>query len=133
MPVFSKRSIDALETCDHHLQVLFNEVVKHRDCTVVCGHRGQADQEVAFTTRASTKRWPGSKHNSQPSMAVDVVPYIEGRASFDPRECLHFAGFVIGLATAMNLGHRIRWGGDWNRNYSVGDERFVDMPHFELI
>jgi hypothetical protein len=31
------------------------------------------------------------------------------------------------------MGIAIRWGGDWDQDGFVADERFLDMPHFELI
>jgi len=27
----------------------------------------------------------------------------------------------------------IRWGGDWNMDTYVKDQRFNDLPHFELV
>ena len=37
---------------------------------------------------------------------------------------------VLPLAKDMNIP--IRWGGDWNMNGRTEDEKFVDMPHYEL-
>ena len=28
---------------------------------------------------------------------------------------------------------KLRWGGDWNMNFEVDDNKFDDFPHFELI
>ena len=39
MPRFSTRSKSRLHTCDERLVKLFNEVVKHFDCTIIEGHR----------------------------------------------------------------------------------------------
>ena len=41
-----------------------------------------------------------------------------------------FAGFVMGIATGMGID--IRWGGDWNQNDQVKDNKFDDLPHFEV-
>jgi len=37
------------------------------------------------------------------------------------------------LAAADKLGVRVRWGGDWDMDGDSADERFLDLPHFELI
>jgi peptidoglycan L-alanyl-D-glutamate endopeptidase CwlK len=40
------------------------------------------------------------------------------------------AGYVLGIAT--RLGVPLRWGGDWNGNWSYRDQRFHDLGHLEL-
>lgn len=80
MPVFSTRSQNHLATAHHDLQVLFNEVIKTRDCSVICGARPRADQVAAYASGASLVQWPDSSHNidgrrRSTAWAVDVVPY----------------------------------------------------------
>lgn len=129
MASFSALSSARLATADSRLQRLFNEVVKHFDCTILCGHRSQADQDKAFHDGASKVAWPNSKHNTSPSVAVDAAPYPidwNDRARFH-----YFAGFVKGLASSMGL--KVRWGGDWDSDTEVKDEKGLsDLPHFEL-
>ena len=36
------------------------------------------------------------------------------------------------MGVADMLGVSIRWGGDWDKDYDEKDERFRDLPHFEL-
>ena len=128
MPSFSQTSKDRLATTDARLQKVFNEVIKHFDCTVLCGHRNQADQDTAFASGKSQKKWPNGNHNSMPSKAVDVMPYP---IDWTDRERMTlFAGFVIGIAQGMGID--IRWGGDWNENTKVKDNSFDDLPHFEV-
>ena len=129
MPSFSKRSQDRLSTCRSELQTLFYEVVKGFDCTVLCGHRGRAEQTEAFESGRSKVRWPDGKHNSNPSEAVDVVPYPVNWN--DLARFYFFGGYV--KAKAEELGINIRWGGDWDGDTSVTDQNFNDLPHFELI
>src|ERR1051325_6998817 len=74
MPKFSLSSFSKLSTCHIDLQVLFYEVIKTFDCTVLEGYRDQASQEKAFMDRKTTLQWPNGKHNSNPSNAVDVTP-----------------------------------------------------------
>ena len=128
MPEFGAKSKERLETCDDKLQQLFNEVVKHYDCTVLCGHRSKSDQDEAVRAGNSKLAWPNSKHNAYPSKAVDVVPFpIDWQ---DTSRFYHFAGFV--LATAIKLGIKVRFGGDWNGDLQFRDEKFKDLPHWEL-
>jgi len=117
---FSPRSTTNLDTCVEPLRLLFREVIKHMDCTVVCGHRDEAAQEEAFRTGRSKARWGESLHNSFPSLAVDVVPYPIDWEDITRFE--HFAGFVLGVATQMGIS--IEWGGRWTS--------IVDRPHFQM-
>jgi len=129
MPKFGDRSTQNLSQAHPDLQKLFNRVIQLFDCSVICGHRNQADQEAAFHSGASTKHWPDSKHNSIPSLAVDVVPSpIEWE---DTNRMRYFAGMVMGVAAEM--GVKIRWGGDWNGNTDLKDQKLHDLPHFEIM
>ncbi len=128
MPKYSQTSADRLATCDERLQRVFNEVIKHFDHTIVCGHRGQAEQDKAFADGKSKVRWPDGKHNKTPSEAVDAVPYpIEWG---DRERATLFAGYVLG--TAKQKGIDLRWGGDWDSDTEVADNDFDDLWHFEL-
>lgn len=134
MPAFSAKSVERLKTCHPDLQKVFAEVVKHRDCTVLCGERGEAEQTQAVKDGMSKTPWPLSKHNRKPGdppgvKAADVAPYPLDWS--DVPSFLHFAGFVLGVAAV--LGVKLRWGGDWNRNGTSKDERFFDGPHFEIV
>lgn len=125
MPKFSNTSLERLRTCHQDLQTIFHYVIKYMDCTVVCGHRNKKDQDDVFEQGFSKVKWPNSKHNSMPSMAVDVVPYPVDW--YDRERFKHFAGFVKGVAQMLKdygaISNDIEWGGDW---------KFVDMPHYQL-
>ena len=135
MPEFSKKSQELLNQCHPDLIKIFNSIVNRFDCSVICGHRGEQEQNSAYKIKASTKKYPNSKHNKIPSMAVDVVPYpVEWSNTNRMR---YFAGYVVGIAERMYLegiiNHKIRWGGDWDSDTVLKDQRFDDFPHFELI
>lgn len=129
MPSFSARSRERLETCDERLVAVFDEVVKHFDCTILEGWRSEEDQNEAFRTGRSKLKYPDGKHNKQPSFAVDVAPYPVDWENLD--RFRYFAGFVMGIASQM--GTRLRWGGDWDGDTELRDQRFVDLPHFEVL
>jgi peptidoglycan L-alanyl-D-glutamate endopeptidase CwlK len=63
--------------CHPDLQRLIDEVVRTVpfDVTILCGHRGYAEQERCFIAGTSKVHWPKSKHNSHPSRAFDMAPY----------------------------------------------------------
>ena len=129
MSSFSEKSCSKLATCDPRLQRVFEAVVREFDCTILEGHRDQERQDRMVEEGKSQVRWPDGKHNTVPSMAVDVTPYP---IAWDDRERQTlFAGYV--LATAKALGVELRWGGDWDRDTEVRDNRFDDLVHFELV
>ena len=129
MPGFSPRSWEILETCNLQLQTLFQEVVETFDCTIISGARCQEEQDELFRRGLSDFPFPNSKHNNHPSLAVDVYPYP---INWQDRERMtYFAGFVMGKADS--LGYKLRWGGDWNKDWQVRDNVFDDLGHFELI
>jgi len=129
MPKFGRKSRERLATCDKKLQDVFNEVIKKVDCSVLEGHRDERRQDKLYEEGKTKVRYPMGRHNSKPSRAVDVVPYP---VDWKDRERFHlFAGFVIGVAYRMGIA--LRWGGDWNMNWEVDDNKFDDFPHFELV
>lgn len=129
MALFSKSSLDRLDTCDPRLQATLLKVIHNFDCMVLCGHRDKTEQDTAFASGASKLKWPASKHNSTPSKAVDVLPYPINWA--DTQRITYFAGYV--MATALSLGVKLRWGGDWDKDTDLKDNTFDDLAHFELV
>ena len=128
MPHFGKSSKKRLSTCNSKLQEIFNEVIKHVDCSVLEGHREKDRQNKLFEEGKTKVKYPNGRHNRQPSSAVDVTPYpVDWK---DRERQTLFAGFVIGVASQMNIN--LRWGGDWDQDFQVVDNRFDDFPHFEL-
>lgn len=127
MPQFSEQSKARLATCDERLQRLFAEVIRLFDCTVLCGYRSLEEQ--AKLKAEGRSQLVKGQHNVYPSKAVDVVPYP---IDYQDRERMSlFGGFVLGVAAAMKIP--IRWGGDWNMNNQVGDNKFDDLGHFEIF
>jgi peptidoglycan L-alanyl-D-glutamate endopeptidase CwlK len=128
MPRFGKTSKKNLKTCDERLQKVFNEVIKYVDCSVLEGHRSEKRQNKLFDEGKTKVKFPKGRHNASPSLAVDVTPYP---VNWDDRERQTlFAGFVIGIGKSMGID--LRWGGDWDQDFQVMDNRFDDFPHFEI-
>jgi peptidoglycan L-alanyl-D-glutamate endopeptidase CwlK len=86
-----------------------------RDITIICGFRGQKEQNEAFERGASKLQWPNSKHNQLPSRAVDAAPY-----PIDWTDTKAFGAlrrYVLEVADRIGVRIRII---DW------------DWPHYEL-
>lgn len=126
---FGKTSSERLVTCSYDLQILFRTVIIHRDCSILCGHRNEFDQNVAYKNGDSNLIFPYSKHNAIPSLAVDVAPYpIDWQ---DLHRFCEFAGYVNCIADQMRI--KIRWGGDWDGDTATTDQKLMDFVHFELV
>ena len=126
MPKFSKTSAAKLATCHPDLQKIFNDIIRLRDCVIICGARTLEDQQKAF--KEGFSKLDGiikkSKHQiskDQPlSLAVDALPHpIKWN---DKKGHEDFARAV--KATAEHYKIKIIWGGDF--------KSFSDRPHFEL-
>lgn len=136
MPRFSQKSISKLSSCHPDLQALFFEVIKYFDCTILEGFRDEQAQEAAFKAGNTTLHWPNGNHNRRPSKAVDVSPYpIDWKNN---QRFFWFAGYVLATAEQLRLKgkmtYHVRYGGDWNRNFDITDEKGLrDLVHFELV
>ena len=128
---FGNRSKRELATCHQDLQTLFRAAIAHEDCptdlSIIEGHRGEQRQNELHEKGASQLRWPSSKHNTQPSEAVDVAPYIGG-ISFDWAYyhplAAHIKSVWSELKRAELVSGELEWGGDW--------QSFQDGPHWQL-
>lgn len=128
MPKFSKKSQSRLISCHTNLQRLFNEVIKNYDCSIIEGYRSNDSQSELYRQGKSKLKAGQSKHNTVPSLAVDVAPYPinwNDRVKF-----YHFVGYV--KATADQLGIKIKCGADWDNDNDLHDQTFFDLVHFEL-
>ena len=127
MYYFSDKSKERLSTTHQDLQTLFNYVIKGRDCSIICGVRGEAEQNEAYRKGNSKLQYPFSKHNKKPSLAVDVIPYPFNGWD-DHIQFIEFGNYVLGVAEMLKqygaIEHSIQWGGNWN---------FKDYPHYEII
>jgi hypothetical protein len=134
---YSDASKAQLATCHADLRAVFEEVIQHRDCTIIEGVRSRERQAEMFRTGASTLEWPHSRHNvtrpGELSHACDAGPYYpgEGIPWKDRERWLAWGGYVVGVGAV--LGIRLRWGGDWDADWRHHDQSFHDMPHFELV
>jgi peptidoglycan L-alanyl-D-glutamate endopeptidase CwlK len=143
MPSFGSVSKQRLANAHPQLQRLFNEVVKHYDCKILESTRTR-EQQVKNVAKGVSKTMnskhvpPESAPDDWKALAVDVVPYPfthwPDRESptyvKDIARMYRFGGQVEAIAKLLDIP--IRWGGDWDGDQDLFDQKFDDLPHFEL-
>lgn len=131
MPRFGSSSKRRLETIDPRLQRVLNRAIMNGpDFSIICGHRTESDQRIAYASGHSTKEFPDSLHNVDPSRAVDICPYGGRDVWGDHIRFGQIAGWILRCAEEEGVG--IRWGGDWRENWRATASSFFDGGHFEL-
>jgi peptidoglycan L-alanyl-D-glutamate endopeptidase CwlK len=78
-----------------------------------------------------------SKHNYYPSLAVDIYPYVNGKAKWVTADLSYLAGIIKAVSEMLyaqgKITHKVRWGGNWDKDGEIlTDQQFDDMPHMEL-
>ncbi|MCK5600424.1 M15 family peptidase [Candidatus Pacearchaeota archaeon] len=141
---FGKTSTERLLTCYRDIQAIMHEAIARSDVdiSVVCGQRGEEDQEEAFADGNSKAHYGESPHNVEPkSFAVDVIPWAEGKGQWNNEELFNRIAVHILAANKKLLEEgivsvQLRWGNDWDGDGipvdKDPDERFKDMPHWEI-
>lgn len=118
---YGKTSRANIDELDGRLQTLlyrYSDVAPESlDISVICGFRGEAEQEAAFKLGRSRKRWPESAHNKQPAKAFDFNPYPF--TSYDNRDAWLLRQGALRIVAAQH-GIRLKPLIDW------------DLPHVEL-
>ena len=127
MPKFSQKSLDRLHDCHPLLQMVMLAAIKKTDFSVICGFRGEKEQNEAYASGNSKLKWPQSKHNKKPSEAVDIVPYPVDWNDIKRFETL---GQIVLQTWETDVAEEDRAGWElvWGKNF----KGLVDYPHFEL-
>ena len=147
----SQSSKRRLETCHPDLQLVIEEAIKYSpiDFGVSHGHRSPEEQNELYQ---KGRTQPGdivtyldgynkkSKHNESPSHAVDIY-CSPSQIMYDAQHLSAVVSVILSTASRLydegKITHRLRSGGDWNRNgifvHKDPAERFIDMPHIEII
>ncbi len=131
MARYSRSSKSKLDTCHPDLIKVFDKVIElgRWDPTILEGHRSEDRQNELFRQGQSKVVGGKSKHNSLPSNAVDVAPYpIKWD---DANRFYRFGEYVLGVAHTMGI--KLRWGGDWDNDADIKDQKFNDLVHFEIL
>jgi len=159
MYTFGRGSLLRREGLCVELQETADEAIKIIDFSIVCSVRFKEKQDLAFKNGTSHLKWPQSKHNIIPARpkaeAIDIWPYIPpfGALSGHPSQIASIAlmydidvqaacMFVyeafarlagVFQACAILKGYKTIWGGDWDNDGNLLDQKFNDLPHHELV
>jgi len=133
MRAWGKRSQKVRDTLDPRLGMVVDRLLHEvSDISLLYGYRNQHTQNDMFDAGMSKLRYPDSKHNNTPSLAVDLQPYPYPSYTKKLWGALgYIAGHAIRIGTAQ--GVRIRWGGDWDEDGSMTDQNFDDLFHLEIV
>lgn len=133
MRKWGKRSAAVLQELDPRWHIVLERVLHEvADIALICGHRGQKEQNEAYDMGFSKVRWPHGKHNRFPSYAVDLQPSPMPTTEYKTIQALgYIAGSLVQIAKQEGL--TVRWGGDWDRDGDVLDQNFDDLFHFEIV
>ncbi len=156
MPEFGRASLKKLNTCEPGIQLICHRVIKVIDFSVITGHRTKEEQNSLYPKFTKLK-WPYGKHNSCPSKAIDIAPYIlpygaifggkeqilkireyhDGRVSVAKIEDFILKSYarLVGHIerVAYDEGIKIRFGLDWDGDFDMLDQNFDDLGHWELL
>lgn len=138
MYTFSKKSLDRLMECHPDLQTVAKEAIKESpyDFGITWGHRSPALQNKLYQQGRTDKTKPivthvdgyikKSKHNYTPSLAFDILIYVNGEHTWNPKFYLEVGTHIMEVAEDLfereMITNRISWGGFWHK--------FKDWPHF---
>jgi hypothetical protein len=120
MPSFGPKSKQCRAELHPDLQRVVDRAIKKIDFSIICGRRGEKEQEEAFTKGNSKAHFGQSPHNKSPSAAFDFVPVP---CDWDNLEAFRKVVDVIKECAKEEIVH-INCGIDW--------KKFADSPHIEL-
>ena len=135
----SKRSLDKLGECHVDLQTLMKAAIENSpyDFGITWGHRSPVKQNELYqkgrTTDGSIVTYVDgyirkSKHNHMPSLAVDIVAYVNEKVTWEPSIYVEIGTHIMEVAEELfeqeKIVNRIAWGGNWHK--------FKDWPHFQI-
>ena len=133
-----------LMTCERDIQTVMHEAIKVFDFSVIFGKRtaevqfelfkkgrkllrGEwsiVDKSQVVTYKDGTEKM--SRHNYEPSRAVDVVPYPIDWKDTDRMHQLR--GVILAVEDRLiregKIKKKLEWGGNW--------KSFKDLPHYQL-
>lgn len=139
--VLGERSLNNLKGVNDNLVKVVKRAIEIStvDFRVIEGVRTKARQ--AELVRKGASKTMNSRHLT--GHAVDIVPIVDGKVSWDFNHYYPLAKAMAQAAT--ELGVKVRWGGAWSvitgksgtpqewvKAYRAGGGRFLDGPHFEL-
>ena len=131
-----------LEGVKEELQLLFYSARKrwygeNLTFKITSGIRTNAQQEKLYMAGRSQVKRDGAHVQGR---AVDICMILNGKVNWERIYYIQFYGFIKELFTALqeaeqiDFKYRLTWGGDWNRNEKILEEKNweVDCTHYQL-
>jgi len=158
--ILGKRSKVQFDTLHPDLQMIIDWTLKYSlvDFTLTEGHRPVKRQFVLFKRGRQQDR--GGKytiiqnkkkivtnidgitkkgnHNYSPSLAVDFCVFVPDKPelTWDISHLNYIASALVMSGEYLYLqgaiSHKLRWGGNWDKDGDLSDNNFFDRPHVEL-
>lgn len=128
---WSRRSLVRLEHVHPHLREWVDRLLAHpalpHDLTIPAYGGARTVAEQQWLLQQGRTQTMDSRHVVRPGqqygLAVDVIPYVDGRS--DPETWSRFRGLGhLGQLVAAQMGLPIVWGGHW--------DSIPDGAHWEL-
>lgn len=155
---FGAGSTKQFETLHSDLQTILAWGIKHClvDFSLVEGHRPPEKQFEYYKKGREFKngRWvvvnqkavitnvdgyhTKGKHNLLPSHAVDFCAYVpdKPKLDWDAVHLTYIAATLVYIADQLYddgvIQHKLRWGGNWDKDGDLADNKLYDRPHVEI-
>ena len=142
---FGKNSVKNIQTVDRILQELASRIISRSnfDFGVLNngGLRTSEEQHQLYLDKKSKCDGYIKKSYHQSGLAIDFVPYIDGRYTWGSKEAsLHIAEIALEeFPSIYKEDYYLHWGGFWHAKDLDGDSILEitdklgwDLPHFEL-
>lgn len=155
---FGQRSMKQYLTLHNDLQLILDWGIKYCavDFTLIEGHRPPEKQMEYYKKgrEFNDGRWKvvnqkavitnvdgyhvKGKHNYNPSLAVDFAAYVPDKPqlTWDSIHLTYIGATLVLIAdylyTEGIISHKLRWGGNWDKDGDLADNRLYDRPHVEL-
>ena len=117
---WGKKSREVLSTLAPDLIYLMNKLADVRNVSLISGYRGKTEQNEYYI-KGTGVRYPFSKHNTYPSLAVDVVPWPTQYESIEELDMM--LGSIQALSYTLDITIRL------GKYFSTRK----DYPHIELV
>ena len=130
---WGSKSLRVYKTLDPRLRLWCDRMLSDvADISLLYGYRDREEQNTMFENGVSELRFPDSKHNHKPSLAVDMQPYPR---PLHDNKLWGALGYLAGRGEeiANDLGIILMWGGDWDRDGDLTDQTFNDLMHYEIV
>ena len=153
-----QRSLIQYDTLHPDLRMVVDWALRH--ClvafTITEGHRSVERQHELFKSGREflNGRWKltkpklkktnidgyaiKGKHNESPSHALDFCVYVSGKPelAWDIPHLTYIGASLVAAGEALYgqgaISHKVRWGGNWDKDGDLADNNFYDRPHVEI-